>query len=235
MLGDDTCHSLTGITSSCPRIPGDSQTQDSCISLRKETDLTWSCKESDLWFTCFSCCQMRPAVWKHGHLRLLLWSQDGNYLPLGQIKRPRPCLKQLPDIFLHLLNLGVSKPSCTSSSPLGCNCRASGWEWDEPVLSSITAKAGRNIQTSYHSTKGSNDICVQESDVTPCSRADLTTYHLVMPDPGSQNTGETESCDSIIQYCHLIPPLDHYKKPTSLDDRSPEHLLPAKPDSLRCF
>lgn len=101
--------------------------------------------------------------------------------------------------------------------------------------SSITAKVGRNIQTSYHSTKGSNEICVQESDVTPCSRAALTTYHLVMPDPGSQNTGETESCASIIQYWHLILPLDHYKEPTSLDDRSAEHLLPAKPDSLRRY
>lgn len=128
MLGDDTCHSLTGTTSSCPRIPGDPQTHDSCISLQKEADLTWSCKESDLWFTCFSCSQMRPAVWKHGHLRLLLWSQDGNYLPQEQIKGLSPRSKKLSDIFLPLLSLGVSKPSCTSSSPLGCNCRASGWE-----------------------------------------------------------------------------------------------------------
>lgn len=141
MTGDDTRPSLTGITSSCPRIPGkrDPQTQESCISLQKEANLTkaWSCKESYLWFTCFSFCAAR---WGLQCGSMVIWDcLGGQRMKIISLRDKLKASDHIwnncqTTIFLPLLSLGVSKPSCTSTSPLGCNCRASSWEWDKPDL-----------------------------------------------------------------------------------------------------
>lgn len=140
-------HSITGITNSCPKTPGDPQTQDSCISLQKEADLTWSCKESDLMFTCFSCSQMRPAVWKHGHIWYSFCSHRMETSSLRDKLKVSDHAWNNYQTFFYLSSAWVF-PSPAAHPPLLWDAIA-GLQAGSGMSqsSSITAKAGRNIQT----------------------------------------------------------------------------------------